>query len=75
MGLIIIFIGLFITLGSVFHNHLMFWVNSTSHGVYGPYDVTAGMMGAGILLVGVIVLILSYRGKTAEVRTPAKEIP
>jgi hypothetical protein len=75
IGLILMFAGLFITIGSVFHNHLMFWVTETSHDIYGPYDFTAGVIGAVVLLAGVIVLILSYRGKTSKFQSPSQQVP
>jgi hypothetical protein len=75
LGLILILAGLFVTIGSVFHNHLMFWVTDTSHAIYGPWDVTAGIIGAVVLLAGVIILILSYRGKSAKFQTPNQQVP
>ncbi|UCG69368.1 MAG: hypothetical protein JSV09_16585 [Thermoplasmata archaeon] len=58
-GIIVLFIGLFIALGSVFHNVLKFFVNETSHAVYGPYDWAAAIIGAVTLLVGIILLMFS----------------
>lgn len=58
-GLITLIIGLLIALASVFHNILMVFVNSTSHLVYGPYDWATAIIGAVILLVGIILLMFS----------------
>ncbi|UCE74273.1 MAG: hypothetical protein JSV56_00835 [Methanomassiliicoccales archaeon] len=54
-----IFIGLFIALGSVVHNTVKIFVNDTSWQVYGPYDWSAAIIGAVALLVGIILLMFS----------------
>jgi uncharacterized membrane protein len=59
IGLVMLLIGLFISLGSVFHNILKVFVNDTSHLVYGPYDWAAAIVGALALLVGIIFLMFS----------------
>jgi hypothetical protein len=59
IGLVVLLIGLFISLGSVFHNILKVFVNETSHSVYGPYDWAAAIVGALALLVGIIILMFS----------------
>jgi len=58
-GLIVLFIGFFIALASVFHNTLKIFVNDTSHKVFGPYDWATAIIGAVALLVGIILLMLS----------------
>lgn len=64
-GLITLFIGLFVSLGSVFHNTLKFFVNETSHEIYGPYDWAAAIGGAVVLLVGIVLLMFSKSSKAA----------
>ncbi len=59
VGLAMLLIGLFISLGSVFHNILEVFTNETSGDVYGPYDWTAAIIGALALLVGIIILMFS----------------
>jgi choline-glycine betaine transporter len=59
LGLMILFVGLFITLGSLLHNHLEVLTNDTSSQVYGPMDWTAAIIGAVVLLVGIILLMFS----------------
>ncbi|UCE37093.1 MAG: hypothetical protein JSW00_16630 [Thermoplasmata archaeon] len=63
-GLIVLFIGLFIALGAVVHNTLMIFTNETSHLVFGPYDWTAAIIGAVVLLVGIILLMFSKVSKS-----------
>ncbi len=58
-GLIVLFIGLFIALGSIMHNVLMMFTNETSHMVFGPLDWMAAIIGAVVLLVGIILLMFS----------------
>jgi hypothetical protein len=58
-GLIVLFIGLFIALGSVVHNILLIGTNETSHMVFGPLDWMAAIVGAVVLLVGIILLMFS----------------
>lgn len=58
-GLIALFAGLFITLGSLVHNNVKVFVNDTSWSVYGPYDWAAAIIGAIVLLVGIILLMFS----------------
>lgn len=64
-GLIVLFIGLFIALGSVMHNVLMTFTNQTSHLVFGPLDWMAAIIGAVVLLVGIILLMFSKAPTTA----------
>lgn len=59
VGLALLLLGLFISLGSVFHNVLRVFTNETSHQVYGPYDWAAAIAGALALLVGIIILMFS----------------
>jgi uncharacterized membrane protein len=59
LGLAILMIGLFISLGSVVHNILKVFVNETSADIYGPYDWMAAIVGAVALLVGIIILMFS----------------
>jgi uncharacterized membrane protein HdeD (DUF308 family) len=59
LGLAVLFIGLFISLGSVFHNIVKVFVNETSWAVYGPYDWAAAIVGAVALLIGIIILMFS----------------
>ena len=59
IGLALLLIGLFISLGSVFHNILRVFTTETSHLVYGPYDWAAAIVGALALLVGIIILMFS----------------
>lgn len=59
IGLGAVLAGLFIALGSLFHNHAQVFVNETSHRVFGPYDWMAAIIGSVILLVGVIILLFS----------------
>ncbi|UCF08474.1 MAG: hypothetical protein JSW28_01945 [Thermoplasmata archaeon] len=63
-GLIALLIGLFIALGSLVHNHVKVFVNETSWAVYGPYDWTAAIIGAVVLLAGIILLLFSKVAKT-----------
>lgn len=58
-GLVALLGGLFIALGSVFHNILKIFVNETSHSVYGPYDWAAAIVGAIALLIGILLLMFS----------------
>ncbi len=58
-GIVVLFIGLFIAMGSLIHNNLKFFVNSTSHAVFGPWDWAAAIVGAITLLVGIILLMVS----------------
>jgi hypothetical protein len=64
-GLIVLFIGLFISLGSVIHNSLLMFTNETSHTVFGPMDWMAAIIGAVVLLVGIILLMFSKAPSTA----------
>ncbi len=62
-GLGALFIGLFIALGSLVHNHAQVFVNETSGNIYGPYDWAAAIVGAVVLLVGVLLLLFSKVAK------------
>jgi len=62
-GLGALFLGLFIALGSLVHNHAQVFVNETSHTVYGPYDWAAAIVGSIVLLVGIILLLFSKVAK------------
>lgn len=64
LGLGALFLGLFIALGSLVHNHAQVWVNETSHMVYGPWDWAAAIVGAVVLLVGILLLLFSKVAKT-----------
>jgi hypothetical protein len=59
IGLALLLIGLFISLGSVFHNVVEVFTNETSGDIYGPYDWAAAIVGALALLVGIIILMFS----------------
>ena len=59
LGLGALFAGLFIALGSLVHNHAQVFVNETSHNVYGPWDWAAAIVGAVVLLVGILLLLFS----------------
>ncbi len=59
LGMALLMIGLFISLGSVFHNILKVFVTETSWEVYGPYDWAAAIVGSLTLLVGIIILMFS----------------
>jgi hypothetical protein len=58
-GLVVLLMGLFIVLGSVMHNVLLIATNETSHLVFGPLDWMAAIVGAVVLLVGIILLMFS----------------
>ncbi len=58
-GLVTLLIGLFIAIGSLVHNNLKIFVNETSGDIYGPFDWGAAIIGAVVLLVGIILLMLS----------------
>lgn len=62
-GLAALFLGLFIALGSLVHNHAQVFVNETSHRVYGPYDWAAAIVGSIVLLVGILLLLFSKVAK------------
>ena len=59
LGMALLMIGLFITLGSVFHNIVKVFVTETSGDIYGPYDWAAAIVGSLTLLVGIIILMFS----------------
>jgi uncharacterized membrane protein HdeD (DUF308 family) len=59
LGMALLLIGLFISLGSVFHNIVRVFTTETSHEIYGPYDWAAAIVGALALLVGIIMLMFS----------------
>ncbi|MEE9151710.1 MAG: tetratricopeptide repeat protein [Thermoplasmata archaeon] len=65
-GLIVLFIGLFISLGSMVHNTVKVFVNETSWSVYGPWDWSAVIIGAVALLVGIILLMFSNMTKVTS---------
>lgn len=62
-GLGALFVGLFIALGSLVHNHANVFVNETSGNIYGPWDWAAAIVGAVVLLVGILLLLFSKVAK------------
>lgn len=59
LGLGALFAGLFIAMGSLVHNHANVFVNETSGNIYGPWDWMAAIVGAVVLLVGILLLLFS----------------
>ena len=63
IGLGTLFMGLFIALGSLVHNHANVLVNETSGNIYGPWDWAAAIVGAVVLLIGILLLLFSKAAK------------
>ena len=50
-------------MGSLVHNHANVFVNETSGNIYGTWDWAAAIVGAVVLLVGILLLLFSKVAK------------